>query len=36
MYEKLSGIVLHVLRYSDKNSIVHILTDKCGRMAFML
>lgn len=36
MYEKLNGIVLHILRYSDKNSIVHILTDKCGRMAFLL
>ena len=36
MHEKLNGIVLHVLRYSDKNSIVHILTDRCGRMAFLL
>lgn len=36
MLEKLNGIVLHVLRYSDKNSIAHILTDRCGRMAFLL
>lgn len=36
MQEKLSGIVLHVLKYSDKNSIVHILTDRCGRMSFLL
>lgn len=36
MYEKINGIVLHILRYSDKNSIVHILTDRRGRMAFML
>lgn len=36
MLEKLNGIVLHVLRYSDKNSIVHILTDRCGRMSFLL
>lgn len=36
MYEKLNGIVLYVLRYSDKNSIAHILTNKRGRMAFML
>ncbi len=36
MLEKLNGIVLHVLRYSDKNSIAHILTDKRGRMSFML
>lgn len=28
--------MLHVLRYSDKNSIVHILTDRCGRMSFLL
>lgn len=27
---------MHVLRYSDKNSIAHIFTDKRGRMAFML
>ena len=36
MQEKLNGIVLHVLQYSDKNSIVHILTDRCGRMSFLL
>lgn len=36
MLEKLNGIVLHVLRYSDKNSIVHVLTDRCGRMSFLL
>lgn len=36
MFEKLNGIVLHVLRYSDKNSIAHILTDRCGRMAFLV
>lgn len=36
MLEKLNGIVLHILRYSDKNSIVHVLTDRCGRMSFLL
>lgn len=36
MQEKLKGIVLHVLRYSDKNSIAHVLTDHCGRMSFLL
>lgn len=36
MLEKLNGIVLHVLRYSDKNSIVHILTNRRGRMSFLL
>lgn len=36
MLEKLNGIVLHVLRYSDKNSIAHIFTDRHGRMSFLL
>ncbi len=36
MYEKLNGIVLHVIRYSDKNSIAHIFTDTRGRMAFLV
>ena len=36
MQEKLNGIVLHILRYSDKNSIAHILTDRLGRVAFLL
>lgn len=36
MIEKLTGIVLHVLRYSDKNSIAHILTDRHGRLSFLL
>lgn len=36
MIEKLTGIVLHVLRYSDKNSIAHVLTDNHGRMSFLL
>lgn len=36
MFEKLNGIVLHVLRYSDKNSIAHILTNRYGRMSFLL
>ncbi len=36
MLEKLNGIVLHVLKYSDKNSIVHVLTDRYGRLSFLL
>lgn len=34
MYEKLKGIVLNTVRYSDKHNIVHIYTDKCGLMSF--
>ncbi len=34
MYEKLRGIVLNTIRYSDKNNIVRVYTDKCGLMAF--
>lgn len=34
MYEKLKGIVLNTIRYSDKHNIVHIYTDGRGMMAF--
>lgn len=34
MYEKLKGIVLNTIRYSDKHNIVHVYTDGCGLMAF--
>lgn len=36
MYDKLKGVVLHTIKYSDKNSIVHIFTDKHGKMSFLL
>lgn len=36
MYEKLAGIVLRTIKYSDKNSIAHVLTDRHGRMAFLV
>jgi DNA repair protein RecO (recombination protein O) len=36
MYETMRGVVLHTLKYSDKNSIVHIFTDMKGRMSFLL
>ena len=36
MYEKMRGIVLHVLKYTDKNSIAHIYTDARGRMSFLI
>ena len=34
MYEKLKGIVLNTIRYSDKHNIVHIYTDRHGLMSF--
>lgn len=34
MYEKLRGIVLNTIRYSDKHNIVHIYTDRHGLMSF--
>ena len=34
MYEKLKGIVLNTIRYSDKHNIVHIYTDGQGLMSF--
>lgn len=34
MYEKLTGVVLSTVKYSDRHNIVHIFTDGCGRMAF--
>ena len=36
MWETMQGIVLKVLRYSDKNSIAHIYTRERGRMAFLV
>ncbi len=34
MYEKLRGVVLNTIRYSDKHNIVHIYTDGRGLMSF--
>lgn len=34
MYEKLRGIVLNTIRYSDRHNIVHIYTDGRGLMSF--
>ena len=34
MYEKLKGIVLNTIRYSDKHNIVHVYTDARGLMSF--
>ena len=36
MYEKMHGIVLHTLKYNDKNSIVHVLSRERGRVSFLL
>lgn len=36
MYEKLRGIVLATIKYSDKHNIVHVYTDCNGRMAFLV
>ena len=36
MYEKTRGIVLHVIKCNERNSIVHIYTDTHGRMSFLL
>ncbi|MFI3239079.1 MAG: DNA repair protein RecO [Bacteroidales bacterium] len=36
MYERVTGIVLHITKYSDKNSIVHIYTDKYGKLSFLI
>ena len=34
MYEKLKGIVLNTIHYSDKHNIVHVYTDGRGLMSF--
>lgn len=36
MYRKITAIVLNVMKYSDKNSIAHIYSDECGRMALLV
>ena len=36
MLQKLDGVVLHVVRYSDKSNIVHIYTCQHGSMSFVI
>lgn len=36
MYEKTRGIVLHTLPYNDTLSVVHIYTERYGRMSYTL
>ena len=36
MYQKVSGIVLHSLKYNDTSNIVHIYTRECGRVSFLV
>lgn len=36
MYDKTRGIVLHTIPYNDSLSVVHIYTERYGRMAYTL
>lgn len=36
MLQRLEGIVLHVVKYSDKSNIVHIYTRQNGSMSFLI
>ncbi|WP_300725623.1 DNA repair protein RecO [uncultured Bacteroides sp.] len=36
MLQKLVGVVLHTVKYSDKQNIVHIYTEQGGRMSFLV
>ena len=36
MYQKISGIVLHTLKYNDTSNIVDIYTEQNGRASFLL
>ena len=36
MLQRLEGVVLHVVKYSDKSNIVHIYTRENGSMSFLI
>lgn len=36
MWESLSGVVLNVIKYNDRNNIAHIYTDRHGMMSFLV
>ena len=36
MYQKVTGIVLHSLKYNDTSNIVHVYTRECGRVSLMV
>ena len=36
MYQKLTGIVLHSLKYNDTSNIVDIYTEQGGRASFLV
>lgn len=36
MLQRLEGVVLHVVKYSDKSNIVHIYTRQNGSMSFLI
>ena len=36
MYQKVTGIVLHSLKYNDTSNIVHVYTRESGRVSFLV
>lgn len=36
MLQKLSGVVLHTVKYNDKSNIVHIFTEQSGKLSFLV
>lgn len=36
MHESLKGVVLNVIKYNDRNNIVHIYTDRHGVLSFLV
>ena len=36
MHETLRGVVLNVIKYNDRNNIVHIYTDRHGLLSFLV
>lgn len=36
MYQKVTGIVLHTLKYNDASNIVHVYTRQNGRVSFLV
>lgn len=36
MLQKFHGVVLYVVKYSDKSNIVHVYTEQAGQMSFLI
>jgi len=36
MLQKLHGVVLYVVKYSDKSNIAHIYTEQDGQVSFLI